>query len=141
MILEGKVIKLIDVKEGTSKTSGKDWKLAQYLIDNTTNEQYPKQVAVEVFGEDRINELSLIPDEQVKLNVEVESREFNGKWYTSLTAWKAFRGDGQGTAPVAQQPAQQQRGYHQCQQHKAHKDPPQNASGMIGDHVSSPFLR
>jgi hypothetical protein len=87
MILEGKVIKLIDVKEGTSKTSGKDWKLAQYLIDTTTNEQYPKQVVVEVFGEDRIDELSLIPDEQVKLNVEAESREFNGKWYTSVRAW------------------------------------------------------
>ena len=34
-----------------------------------------------------INELSIIPDEQVKLNVEVESREFNGKWYTSVRAW------------------------------------------------------
>lgn len=86
MILEGKVIKCIGTKDGTSQ-AGKDWKLASYLIDTTTNEQYPKQVAVEVFGEDRINELSLIPDEQVKLNVEVESREFNGKWYTSVRAW------------------------------------------------------
>lgn len=87
MILEGKVIKLIETKEGVSKTSGKEWKLAQYLIDTTTNEQYPRQVVVEVFGEDRINELSLITDEQVKLNVEAESREFNGKWYTSVRAW------------------------------------------------------
>lgn len=87
MILEGKVIKLIGTKEGVSKTSGKEWKLAQYLIDNTTNEQYHRQVVVEVFGEDRINELSFIPDEQVKLNVEAESHEFNGKWYTSVRAW------------------------------------------------------
>jgi hypothetical protein len=86
MILEGKVIKCIGIKEGTSQ-SGKSWKLAQYLIDTTTNEQYPRQVAVEVFCEDRINELSLIPDEQVKLNVEVESREWNGKWFTSVRAW------------------------------------------------------
>lgn len=87
MILEGKVIKLIETKEGVSKTSGKEWKLASYLIDTTTNEQYPKQVVVEVFGEERINELSIIPDEQVKLNVEADSREFNGKWYTSVLAW------------------------------------------------------
>jgi hypothetical protein len=87
MILEGKVIKMIGVQEGISTTSGKEWKLAQYLIDTTTNEQYPKQVAVEVFGNDRIDELSIIPDERVKLNVEVESREFNGKWYTSVRAW------------------------------------------------------
>ena len=86
MILEGKVIKCIGVKEGTSQ-AGREWKLASYLIDTTTNEQYSRQVVVEVFGEDRIKELSLIPDEQVKLNVEAESREFNGKWYTSVRAW------------------------------------------------------
>lgn len=80
------MIKCIGIKEGTSQ-SGKDWKLAQYLIDTTTNEKYPKQVAVEVFGEDRINKLSLIDDEQVKLNVEVESREWNGKWFTLVRAW------------------------------------------------------
>ena len=86
MILEGKVIKCLGIKEGTSQ-AGREWKLASYLIDTTTNEQYPKQVVVEVFGEERINELSIIPDEQVKLNVEAESREFNGKWYTSVRAW------------------------------------------------------
>jgi hypothetical protein len=86
MILEGKVIKCLGIKEGTSQ-AGREWKLASYLIDTTTNEQYPRQVVVEVFGEDRINELSIIPDEQVKLNVEAESREFNGKWYTSVRAW------------------------------------------------------
>lgn len=102
MILEGKVIKLIEVKEGVSKTSGNEWKLAQYLIDTTTNEQYPKQVVVEVFGDERIDELSLIPDEQVKLNVDVESREFNGKWYTSVRAWG--RAEDDKSAQPAQQP-------------------------------------
>lgn len=110
MILEGKVIKLIEVKEGVSKTSGKDWKLAQYLIDTTTNPQYPRQVVVEVFGDERIDELSLIPDEQVKLNVEVESREFNGKWYTSVRAW------GRAEEEKPAQPAQQAEPAPQTQQ-------------------------
>lgn len=105
MILEGKVIKLIEVKEGVSKTSGKEWKLAQYLIDATTNEQFPKQVVVEVFGEERINELSIIPNEQVKLNVDAESREFNGKWYTSVRAWGRVEED---TAQPTVQPAPQE---------------------------------
>lgn len=106
MILEGKVIKLIEVKEGVSKTSGNAWKLAQYLIDTTTNPQYPKQAVVEVFGEDRINELSLIPNEQVRLNVEVDSREFNGKWYTSVRVWGREE-DTQPAARSAVQPAPQ----------------------------------
>ena len=102
MILEGKVIKCLGIKEGTSQ-AGREWKLASYLIDTTTNEQYPRQVVVEVFGEDRINELSIIPDEQVKLNVEAESREFNGKWYTSIRAWKIQQGVVE--AAAAPQPA------------------------------------
>lgn len=107
MILEGKVIKLIEVKEGVSKTSGNAWKLAQYLIDTTTNPQYPKQAVVEVFGEDRINELSLIPDEQVRLNVEVDSREFNGKWYTSVRAWgRAEEYDAQPASQPAERPVE-----------------------------------
>lgn len=106
MILEGKVIKFIGIKEGTSQ-AGREWKLASYLIDTTTNEQYPKQVVVEVFGEDRINELSIIPDEQVKLNVEAESREFNGKWYTSVRAWGRAEESAELPAqPVVEQPVE-----------------------------------
>ena len=85
MILEGTIIQVIGMQEGVSKTTGKEWKLAQYLLE--TNEQYPKKVCVDVFGEERINELSLIADEQVALNIDVESREFNGRWYTSVRAW------------------------------------------------------
>lgn len=109
MILEGKVIKLIEVKEGVSKTSGNAWKLAQYLIDTTTNSQYTKQAVVEVFGEEFINKLSLIPDEQVKLNVDVESREWNGKWFTSVRAWgRAEEDAAQPAAQHAVQPAPQE---------------------------------
>lgn len=86
MILEGKILKMIGVREGTSQTSGKEWKLATYLLE--TGGQYSKQVAVDVFGNERIDEFSLIPDEVVKLEIDVESREFNGKWYTSVRAYK-----------------------------------------------------
>lgn len=88
MILEGKVIKMIGAQEGVSQSTGKEWKVASYLIDTTTNPQFPKKVAVEVFGNERIDEFSLIPDEVVKLECEVESREWNGKYYTSVRAYK-----------------------------------------------------
>lgn len=102
MILEGKVIKCLGIKEGTSQ-AGNNWKCASYLVDTTTNPQYPKQVAVEVFGEDRINELSIIPDEQVRLHVDVESREFNCKWYTSVRAW----GRAEDSAESVEQPVEE----------------------------------
>ena len=104
MILEGTIIQVIGMQEGVSKTTGKEWKLAQYLLE--TNEQYPKKVCVDVFGEERINELSLIVDEQVALNTDVESREFNGRWYTSVRAWGRAESEQKTDAPqVVAQPA------------------------------------
>ena len=104
MILEGTIIQVIGMQEGVSKTTGKGWKLAQYLLE--TNEQYPKKVCVDVFGEERINELSLIADEQVALNIDVESREFNGRWYTSVRAWGRAESEQKTDAPqVVAQPA------------------------------------
>ena len=88
MILEGTIVKLIGMQEGISKTSGKEWKLAQYLVDTTTNPQYTTQVAVDVFGADRIEEFAFLEGEGVKLEVDIESREFNGRWYTSVRAYK-----------------------------------------------------
>lgn len=85
MKLEGKIIQFIGMQEGISKTSGNEWKLAQYLLE--TEEQYPKKVCVEIFGEERIQKLSLIVGDRVSLNVDVESREFNGRWYTSVRAY------------------------------------------------------
>jgi hypothetical protein len=81
--------------------------LASYLIDTTTNPQYPRQAVIEVFGEDRINELSIIPGEQVRLNVEVESREFNGKWYTSVRAWGRAEDESDAQPAQQAQPVQQ----------------------------------
>ena len=88
MILEGTIVKLIGMQEGISKTSGKEWKLAQYLVDTTTNPQYSTQVAVDVFGADRIEEFAFLEGEGVKLEVDIESSEFNGRWYTSVRAYK-----------------------------------------------------
>ena len=99
MTLEGKIIQVIGMQEGISKTTGKEWKVATYLLE--TDGQYPKKVVVEVFGSDRIDEFSLLAGEHVKLEIDVESREFNGKWYTSVRAYKKHEVDAISDADAA----------------------------------------
>lgn len=100
MVLEGTIEKVVDMQEGVSQ-KGKAWKKATYVL--TTNEQYPKKVAFSVFDEDRINDMSLIVGEEVRLGIDIESREWNGRWFTDVRAYMKL--DTENGASKAQEPA------------------------------------
>ena len=61
-----------------------------YVLE--TQEQYPRKVHFEVFGEDRIKANPCQLDDIVTVSFDIESREFNGRWYTSIRAWKIQQG-------------------------------------------------
>ena len=90
MEISGKIIQVLPEQGGVSKTSGKEWKLQAYVLE--TQEQYPKKVHFEVFGEDRIKANPCQLDDVVTVSFDIESREFNGRWYTSIRAWKIQQG-------------------------------------------------
>ena len=86
MEILGKVIQIMPFQEGVSKSTGNPWKSQQFIIE--TQEQYPRKVAIELYGEDRIKNNPYEVDQIVKVSFDLESREFNGRWYTSVRAWK-----------------------------------------------------
>ena len=104
MEIVGKIIQVLPLQEGVSKT-GNPWKVQSYVLE--TQEQYPRKVCFEIFGEDRINNNKCNIDDLVTVSFDIESREFNGRWYTSVRAWRVQQGDTASAAPVAAQPAPQ----------------------------------
>jgi len=85
MEIKGKVLEKFGVESGTN-ANGKQWKKQNILIE--TIETYPKKVYISFMG-DKIDELSNVyPGATVEVYVNVESREFNGKWYTDIKGWK-----------------------------------------------------
>lgn len=99
MELQGKCIVALPVESGTSK-SGNAWQKRNFVIE--TAGQYPKKMCMQLFG-DKVNECPNV-GEEVKVSFDVESREWNGRWFTQLNVWKVER---QG-AQAAQQPVYQQ---------------------------------
>lgn len=99
MELQGKCIVVLPIESGTSK-SGNAWQKRNFVIE--TPGQYPKKVCMQLFG-DKVNECPNV-GEEVKVSFDAESREWNGKWFTQLNAWKVER---QG-AQAAQQTVYQQ---------------------------------
>ena len=105
MEISGKIIQVLPEQGGVSKTSGKEWKLQAYVLE--TQEQFPKKVHFEVFGEDRIKANPCQLDDIVTVSFDIESREFNGRWYTSIRAWKIQQGVVEAAPAVQAVPAAQ----------------------------------
>lgn len=89
--LSGKIIKILDVVSGDSKRNvGEKWYRQEFVIE--TYAQYPRQVCFQIWGKDRIDQANLQLGEDVTVQFELSSREFNEKWYTSAEARNIFKG-------------------------------------------------
>ena len=98
MEVVGKIIQVLPAQEGVGR-NGNPWKVQPYVLE--TLDQYPRKVHFEVFGEDRIKQNPCDIDQLVTVSFDIESREFNGRWYTSIRAWKIQQGDMTQQAAVA----------------------------------------
>ena len=83
MEVKGKVIQLLAVQTGMGKKG--QWKKQEFIVE--TQSQYPKKVCLSVWG-DKIDQFSLSVGDMVNVSVDLESREYNGRWYTEARAWK-----------------------------------------------------
>lgn len=99
MELNGRLTAKLAEQRGTSK-AGKDWVKQDFIIE--TNDKFPKSVCIGVMGEDKIKLLSNVAiGEDLTCSINIESREYNGRWYTSVSAWKIdLVGRGQATPPI-----------------------------------------
>ena len=90
MEISGKIIQVLPLQTGVAKNSGNPWQSQSYVLE--TQEQFPRKVCFEVFGEQRIKENACQLDDLVTVSFDIESREFNGRWYTSVRAWRVQQG-------------------------------------------------
>ena len=85
MEIKGTVIQKTGLETGTTKT-GNSYKKQFILIE--TQETYPKKVYIQFWG-DKTDALSNVyAGAIVTVSVNIESREFNGKYYTDVSGWK-----------------------------------------------------
>jgi Domain of unknown function (DUF3127) len=96
MQLTAKLIQLLPIQTGTGKNG--EWK-KQDIIVETEGSQYPKKVCITVWG-DKINTAQLKIGSPLKIDFDVESREYNGRWYTDVKAWKIESAGGAAPAEV-----------------------------------------
>ena len=95
MELTGKITQVLPEKGGTSARGA--WRKQEYVIEIPGD--YPKQVCFMVWG-DRIDQFGIQQGQALTVSIDLESREYNGRWYTDVKAWRvAPAGQGGGEEP------------------------------------------
>ncbi len=97
MEVKGKIIAALPEVSGVSR-NGNNWKKKEYVLE--TFDTYPRKVHFTCFG-DNADKIALQVGQVATISFDIESREYNGRWYTDIRAWKAeLEAPGMGGAPV-----------------------------------------
>jgi len=83
MEITGKVIKILQASTGNSQRG--EWRRQDFIIE--TQEQYPKKVCLSNWN-NKVDLENTAIGTVVKASINIESREYNEKWYTDVRVWK-----------------------------------------------------
>jgi hypothetical protein len=95
MEIEGKVLQLLPVQN--INTQKGPLKKLEFVIE--IEAKFPKKVCFSLWN-DKVDLFNAKPGDIIKVFFDLESREYNGKWYTEAKAWKVENGQ---TAGIAEQ--------------------------------------
>ena len=88
--ITGRLMRVLDMRTGMGRMG--EWKNQDFILELPG--QYPRQVCISLWGE-KIEALKNFNiGDQIKTSVDIESREFNEKWYTSVKAWQLEKAEG-----------------------------------------------
>ena len=73
-----------------------------YVIE--TQGQYPKKLAFDVFGEERIKQFNIKQGEELTVSFDFDAHEYNGRWFNQIRAFNVAKSGRQ----TIQQPTPQQ---------------------------------
>jgi hypothetical protein len=94
--ITGKIIDILPEQSGTSRNG--DWRKQEFILEIPGT--YPKQVCVVQWG-DNIDKFGITEGETITAHIDLQSREYNGRWYTDVKAWRVARPGESGTGPPA----------------------------------------
>ena len=116
MDITGKIIQILPEQ----RFNGKNGEVVknQFVIEH--GGQYKKKAVFGVLGEDKWKQMNVVQGADVQVSFDVDAREWNGKWFGELLAWRVqnVNGQQQASASASPSPAPQP----QVQQNDAHTD-------------------
>lgn len=89
------IVQIEKILEKQTFTSSKTRNVYEkFFFVGKTQAQYPKTIAFSVMGMEKFEKLGIVVGKTYNISFDVESREWNGKYFTDITPWKAVCLDG-----------------------------------------------
>ena len=101
LVFRGQVIAVGAVVTGESSRG--TWHRQEFVVE--TVEQYPKKCVFNIFGNDKIEKFNVKKGEIVAVDFNIDAREYNGRWFNSIDAWRVTRGGQEVLQPAQTQAA------------------------------------
>ena len=92
--ITGEVTSVLEEQSGEGKNG--PWRKQEFVLD--TPGDYPKQVCIVQWG-DNIDKFGVQVGETITAHIDIQSREYNGRWYTDVKMWKVERQGAAGAPP------------------------------------------
>jgi len=89
MELTGKIIAVLPAQSGVSARTGNPWMSQDYVIE--VPDQYPKRCVFKLFGEDRIRQFNIQPNEDLTIQFDIDAHEYNGRWFNEVRGYNVIR--------------------------------------------------
>lgn len=93
--IKGTVEQVLEEKSGESKNG--PWRKRDFILK--TEGEYPKQICITQWG-DSIDKANVQKGEEILAHIDIQSREYNGNWYTDVKAWKIEKASEQDTTSM-----------------------------------------
>lgn len=86
MELEGKISVVMPAQSGVSQSTGNQWMSQEYVMAYYwfPNQTQPSYIVMRAFGEDRIKQFNLQPNDEVRVRFHIEAHEYNGRWFNEI---------------------------------------------------------
>ena len=99
--INGRVIDVLAEQSGEGRNG--TWRKREFILE--TDGDYPKQICIVQWG-DAIDKADVQQGETITAHIDIASREYNGRWYTDVKAWRVDRqaAPAEGGGPVSDEP-------------------------------------
>lgn len=85
LTVKGKLVKILNPESGVAR-AGNSWKKQEFVVE--TNDQFSRKICFTLFN-DKVTLLKgLAVGDDLEVSFDIDSREFNNKWFHNINAWK-----------------------------------------------------
>lgn len=65
--------------------------MAQDFLLESYDQPYPRRCLFSVWGADRLQQFNIKEGDDLAVDIDIDAREYQGRWYNSVRAWRVAR--------------------------------------------------